>query len=87
MKKSQLIQCIKLLTPNQLKEICVYLYIDEYYPLLKDHYLKRYKLFDLEYRHSMSTSKLVKTLKFCRLKIEHALLDDDFLTKFGKFFK
>ncbi len=87
MEKHKFIQCIKLLTPNQLKDICNYLYIDEYYLLLEDYYLKRYKLFDLEYRHSMSSSKLVKTLKFCRMKIEHALSDDDFLNKYGKFFK
>lgn len=86
MKESQLKTQLKLLTTNQLKAICDYLLIGEFYPILEDYYLRRVKIFSLEYKYSMCRNRLVKILKFCRKKILQALKDDDFYKRFGNLF-
>ena len=87
MNEKELKRLLKLLTPNQLQKICRYLLIDDYYPILEDYYLRREKIFNIEYKHNLGKNSIIKILRFCREKIILALKDDDFINLFGDFFK
>lgn len=77
MTEQKLKKLLKLCTPNQLKKMCDILLIDEFFPILEAYYLKRIKLFAMEYKFSMSKNALLNSLKFCRRKILNALNDED----------
>lgn len=77
--KKQIKLRLKYCTSNQLQQICDLLYLN--YELLKNRYLSRYRLLDLEYILNMSVTKIQKELDFAIERIQNGLCDSDIAPK------